>query len=185
MSFGRAAAGAVLTGGESRRMGSDKALVEVAGRPLVVHVADALWEAGCHPVWCQGGDRPALEALGLTVVDDEMPGAGPVVATLAALRYAGTDVLVVACDLADITADVVRQVSGRAVDDRVRVAVADDKHHLLARWPASTAEQLGHLVDEGVRSYRDVLSRLDVVEVAVPESSVRNVNEPGDVDPRR
>src|SRR5690606_32897540 len=61
-------AGAVLTGGASRRMGTDKALLEVDGRPLARRLAEVLAAAGCDPVWCQGGDEPALRALGLDVV---------------------------------------------------------------------------------------------------------------------
>ena len=37
--------GAVLTGGKSRRMGRDKALVEVDGEPMALRVAHALVEA--------------------------------------------------------------------------------------------------------------------------------------------
>ena len=40
--------GAVLTGGRSRRMGTDKALVAVEGRPMVVRVAAALRAAGAR-----------------------------------------------------------------------------------------------------------------------------------------
>ena len=38
--------GAVLTGGSSSRMGTDKALLEVAGRPLATYGRDALRGAG-------------------------------------------------------------------------------------------------------------------------------------------
>ena len=43
-------AGAVLCGGASRRMGSDKALLGVEGRAMAVRVAGALAAAGGRPV---------------------------------------------------------------------------------------------------------------------------------------
>ena len=52
-------AGAVLCGGASRRMGTDKAFVEVGGQPMAERVAAALEEAGCAPVVFVGGERRA------------------------------------------------------------------------------------------------------------------------------
>ena len=39
-------AGAVLCGGRSRRMGRDKALIEIGGVPLAMRVASAVRDAG-------------------------------------------------------------------------------------------------------------------------------------------
>lgn len=98
-------AGAVLCGGASRRMGRDKAVLEVRGTPMARRVADALAAAGATSVVAVGGDATALRALGLVVVPDDVPGAGPLAAVATALRSAGRRgeaddiVLVVACDL--------------------------------------------------------------------------------------
>ena len=89
--------GVVLTGGASRRMGVDKSTMVVGGKPMAVRVADALWEAGCHPVECQGGDRMAIAEYGLEAHPDTRPGDGPVAAILDALvRHDGSDVVVAA-----------------------------------------------------------------------------------------
>lgn len=69
--------GVVFCGGGSRRMGRDKALIEVEGRALAARVADALCAAGCERVLAVGGDAPALAALGLEPVGDRWPGEGP------------------------------------------------------------------------------------------------------------
>ena len=68
--------GAVLTGGASRRMGRNKALVEVGGTPMALLVADTLSAAGCEPVVLVGGDPARLAALGLRVVPDGPPARG-------------------------------------------------------------------------------------------------------------
>ena len=96
------AAGAVLTGGSSSRMGTDKALLELDGAVLARRVADALVTAGCAPVVAIGGDAGRLTAHGLAVVADRHPGEGPLGAIITALEHAEpleVDVVVVlACD---------------------------------------------------------------------------------------
>lgn len=83
--------GAVLAGGRSRRFGSDKALAEWRGRPLVDHVAAALVPHVERVVIC-GRDLP----------DRPGPGLGPLGGINAALAHAavhGFDrVLVAPCD---------------------------------------------------------------------------------------
>ena len=50
--------GAVLAGGASRRMGEPKALVELAGRPLIAHAVSAVADAGLEPVIVAKPDSP-------------------------------------------------------------------------------------------------------------------------------
>ncbi|MEJ7719137.1 MAG: NTP transferase domain-containing protein [Ilumatobacteraceae bacterium] len=93
-------AGAVLTGGASRRMGSTKALVPERGVPLAERAARALHDGGCDPVFLVGGEVDDLAGLGRPVVADLTPGSGPLGGVLSALAAAsGAAVLVAACDL--------------------------------------------------------------------------------------
>ena len=76
------AVGFVLAGGESRRMGRDKALLEFRGRPLIENALGILREAGLE-VWIAGA-RAELEAS-VPVVRDAEPGLGPLAGVCAAL----------------------------------------------------------------------------------------------------
>lgn len=178
--------GIVLAGGASRRMGVDKATLVVGGKPMVVSVADALWEAGCCPVECQGGDPMAIGQYGLDVVADAAPGGGPAVAIADALRrHDGRRVVTVACDLADLTSDVV--VALLAVDaggdHTVSVATSDGRRHLAAAWTVGSADAVDRVIAEGVTGYLALLDRLDSIEVPVAPGAMRNVNHPDDLDP--
>ncbi len=171
-------------------MGTDKALLDIAGRPMVLRVASALTAAGCSPIWCQGGDVLSLRTLGLVVVADSSPGQGPVVAIRDALRtsvdhHDGADIVVAACDLVDLTAEAVSIVIDRRLSDAiVTAAVANGESHLLARWSAAALPRLDWLLGEGVRSYRGALRVLHAREVEVPAAAVRNLNRPADLDIR-
>lgn len=180
--------GVVLTGGASRRMGSDKALLSVDGVAMAVRVADALAGGGCDPVLCQGGDAERLAALGLQVAPDSRPGDGPVIAILDALERQRRDLVVCACDLPWLdAATVMRLISAAAADRSADVVVACDADgpHLAAFWRAKAGPSLEVLVAEGVRSYRSALERLRTVHVDVPASVVANVNKPDDLHRHR
>jgi len=78
------AAGFVLAGGKSGRMGSDKALVQLGGRPLVAHALDILRLAGVPGAIC-GSASPIGEDA--TVIQDTEPGRGPLGGVCAALQF--------------------------------------------------------------------------------------------------
>lgn len=89
----------LLCGGESRRMGRDKALVAVQGRTLIERSLAALC-AVADQVWLASGSEPRYPHLGLTCVLDVEPGAGPLAGLAAGLRACSTPWLaVLSCDL--------------------------------------------------------------------------------------
>jgi molybdopterin-guanine dinucleotide biosynthesis protein A len=86
-------AGVVLCGGRSTRMGTDKALLEMEGRPLVVHVAarlarvaDPVFLASGHP-----GGLPQLGELPYPEVADEVAAGGPLAGLVAGLAASPRD----------------------------------------------------------------------------------------------
>ncbi len=99
-------AGVVVAGGRSTRMGDrEKAVVEVAGRPLVGRVADALADVVADVVVNCRADQRAAIADALAGVDpvfaiDDEPDRGPVAGIATGLRATdATHAAVVACDL--------------------------------------------------------------------------------------
>jgi len=93
-----AVAGFVLTGGESRRMGQDKALLELGGQPLAMRMVEKL-RIGTDEIFLLGPPERYAQ-LGLPVLADAVAGRGPVGGIAAALRATERDWnLIVACDL--------------------------------------------------------------------------------------
>ena len=137
--------GGILAGGASSRMGTDKALVEVADRPMVEWVAEAL-AAVTDRVVIVGRSR--LD--GFEVIPDPVKGSvGPLAGVVAALAEAASTgrsgVLVVAVDQPFVRPATLRRLVGLFEDEAV-VPVADGIRQVTcavypAAWhPAALAE---------------------------------------------
>src|SRR5688572_12672293 len=93
-------AGAVLAGGESRRMGSDKALLRLGGEALWRRQVRVLRRAGAEPVAVIRREGQAGLGRGAKVLQDMFIGAGPLAGLHAALAAAeGSWVAVLAVDM--------------------------------------------------------------------------------------
>ena len=176
--------GAVLTGGASRRMGTDKALIGVDGRAMAVRVAEALDRAGAADVVCVGGDLEALAALGLAAIAEPEPGAGPVSGIVGALNAAGSGVVVVlACDLLDPSADAIRSTVGALGPAQLAVPVSAGRRQWMhAAWRAEVSEHLRAALSRGVRAVHDAAEGLETVEVpGVPAAALADADRTGDL----
>jgi molybdopterin-guanine dinucleotide biosynthesis protein A/rhodanese-related sulfurtransferase len=163
--------GAVLCGGQSSRMGRDKALLPVAGSPMAARVAAALGRAGAAEVYAVGGDVEGLGAHGLVVVPDDRPGEGPLPATLTALRHAHHPLVVVlSCDLLRPSPTAIRALVDRLGASPAAtlgaVPVVAGHHqwtHVVWRRNALTVLEEAHA--SGARSLRRAAGHLPLLEV--------------------
>jgi molybdopterin-guanine dinucleotide biosynthesis protein A len=90
---------AIQAGGQSRRMGRDKGLVLLQGRPLIRHLLDRVADLGDEIV-VTTNQPEAYAFLGVRLASDEAPGAGALNGLRTALSAAhGDKVLVLACDM--------------------------------------------------------------------------------------
>jgi molybdenum cofactor guanylyltransferase len=101
----------VLTGGASRRFGSDKLRASLGSAQQTQWLIDRPIAAlrmvfGPH-IALVGECHPDVAARGDLVIADKYPGVGPIGGILSALEATGSDVFVLAGDLPNITADAV------------------------------------------------------------------------------
>lgn len=102
---------AVLAGGQSRRMGRDKALLLLGDQTLIERVL-----AAARPLAYPGfivGDPAAYGHLGWPVHPDCHPGRGPLGGLYTALRTTAAPVLLLACDLPFLTPAFLRYLVSR------------------------------------------------------------------------
>lgn len=177
---------AILIGGDSSRMGSDKATYEVDGSPMAVRVAQAAQSAGASEILLVGGTQARAKKLIGTWKKDAFPGEGPLGGVITALKTAAHDsVVVLSCDMPFITDAVISSLVKGLGDAQASVGRTDRLNWLCAAW--SKEECLSTLQSVWKRNERAVHRAavlLDVAEVPVPAVAVRNINSPSDlVDP--
>ena len=170
--------GVVLCGGESTRMGEDKANVRLAGKPLAIWVAEALATAGAQPVVAQGGRPPAP----LPVEPDSAPAAGPLSALVDALERHG-NVLVCPTDVPTVPAELLAALIERACATGAPVVLArsDRAEPLIGHYATSALEMLREGLRTGARGPRATLDIESFPYVPADASSVMNVNTPADL----
>lgn len=175
---------AVLTGGASRRMGSDKALLPVGGVPLALRVAGALRQAGASEVLAIGGDLERLAGAGLDARPDPHQGAGPLGGVVVALAEAlHPVVVVVACDLPALDAATIAAVLAGLGDADVAFAHTDRREPLCAAWRRDVAGPvLSASFASGERAVHRAAAPLHTTDVRVDPAALRDVDEPDDLE---
>ena len=181
--------GLVLAGGKSRRMGTDKALLEHGGRSQLAHVV-ALLESQVDRVFVSArsdqADEPERKRYDLIV--DRFEDLGPLAGILSAMEeYPDVDWLVVACDLPNISAETIAHLLASRSETQPFTAYisAHDglPEPLCALWRSGTQGIIRGFMDEGIRCPRKILIRADthLIEQLDP-ASLDNINTPADLE---
>lgn len=186
-------AGWVLTGGRSSRMGQDKALIEVAGRPLALRVADSI-AAACGRVTLVG-DPARYAALGLPVIPDLHPDLGPMSGIEAALVATEADWnLIVACDMPALDAGSLQELFRAAEASESDIAVpahsAGLTEPLCAVYHRRVAGSVREALEAGNRKVIEFQASFQkgsrVIYVRVQKSEqFANLNTPDDLTRHR
>ena len=104
----------VLAGGESRRLGRDKAWIKLGGRPLIVRALATVRDSGIEEVFISGRAGTDYSALRCPVLLDREPGCGPLGGIERALAATQAPLLLVlAVDLPGMTTAFLRKLAER------------------------------------------------------------------------
>lgn len=98
----------ILAGGQSQRMGRDKSILPIEGRPIIEHIHEQL---GPHfkQLLISANDSGKYAFLGTETVPDEEPRIGPIMGITSALEASGHDLnFVIACDMPDVNTHLIR-----------------------------------------------------------------------------
>jgi molybdopterin-guanine dinucleotide biosynthesis protein A len=150
--------GFVLAGGQSKRMGRDKALLELDGRALIEHMLEKLRGLGLQARIC--GSRADLTRFA-EVVPDNFAQSGPLGGIEAALAVSNSELnLFVPVDLPGLPVEFLRWLVGRAERSRVAATVpryGDRPQPLCAVYSRRLLEGLQESLGSGRRKVMDAI----------------------------
>lgn len=174
--------GAILCGGESSRMGQDKATLMLSGRTMAKWVADAMTQAGVNNIVTLGGEpQPDLVSL-----PDTRPGTGPLGALIGALETFG-DVLICPCDVPLISQGVFTSVIEAAMTSEKPVVLVQSDHlqPLIGLYKKAAVGILATGYEQGARGPKQILTPRDFDLVDATIEEVQNINTPQEFEQLR
>ena len=163
----------ILAGGFSRRFGQNKGLIDLAGKPLVLHVVDRVSEVVDETVVVVSSDiqKETIESLlghGVNVVVDKHEAQSPLVGALAGFERAeGEYSLLLPCDTPFISL----QVAQFLLD------ICVNRGAVIPKWPSGYIEPLQaayhtksaltatkKVLEQGKLDLRSMIARLKAVQ---------------------
>ncbi len=163
----------ILAGGDSRRMGQDKATLVLGGKTLLENIVATMQQLFPKVIVSVRQLRAGLEVL---QVCDEQPAGGPLAGLIAGLAQADTPwVFAVACDMPFVTQAVVsRLATFRAGHQAVVPLVGGYPQPLAAFYASSCLDAMRASLADGDNSLRGMLRKLEVRYVS--EAELRDID---------
>lgn len=197
--------GVILAGGLSRRMGGgDKALLDLAGRPMLAHVIARLTPHVGALVINANGDAERFAAFARAVVADTVQGfVGPLAGVLAGMRWSrqhapqATHIVTAAGDAPLLPQDLVPRLwaaaHGAPAGAIALARSAGELHPVIGLWPVALADDLEHELAQGVRKVLRWTDKHGTLPVDFPMLEVAgrkldpfyNANTPEELDELR
>lgn len=174
--------GVILAGGESRRMGRDKAFLPFGGATLVETVASRLRDA-CDDVVVVARDPGPFEALGLRAVPDALPEQRSLVGIYTGILHADGPAFVCGCDMPFLCPALIRHMGALVGSADVVIPRVKDYEPLHAVYTPACLDPIRRVLAAGGRN-ADILAGLRVRILEEPElrrfdrdlRSLENVN---------
>jgi molybdopterin-guanine dinucleotide biosynthesis protein A len=187
--------GYVLAGGQSSRMGSDKALLKIEGLTAIERQCQLLEPFCAQGVYIAGARSTELTNLSWPVIHDSTLNQGPLFGIISALQHAKIGIAVIlavdllAIDRTDISS--LLEPLTHDVDQKVDVSFAQhvqdladpDPQPLCAAWRVENClPRLRQQFDDQQRSVMKAWLELQRQGVSLPQSHLININSPRDME---
>ncbi len=175
--------GIVLAGGQSRRMGVDKALVELNGKTLMEHSISILQEL--TPAIIISSGNPQVHFFGFPVIEDVYPHIGPVAGLYSALNASLSEHnIVLPCDTPHVGVSLYEKLlESEGSFDAVVAGTPDGLiEPLIGYYHRSVKYILEEQIQQGDYKLQNALQRMNTkVELFADKHRFLNINTRSDL----
>lgn len=178
----------ILAGGQSRRMGRDKGLVLLNGKPMVQHVLDKAKSITDNAMIIT--NQPGYEHFGVPTYSDLIEDKGPLGGIYTGLHYTRTEYnLVLSCDIPLVSVSFLNRLASYRGENQAWVPVHENQPQpLCAIYKKEIRPQIKLSFEAGPLSMQKFLetintSFIDMSDVgAEHKNGFANLNSPEDVE---
>jgi len=165
--------GIILAGGKSSRMGTEKGLVHLCGKPLISFAISALSKVCNHIIISSSSE--AYMTFGYQVVADEFPGIGPLGGIFSTLRQSRTEHnLVLSCDMPFVTHETLAFILQHSVGYEISVPWHRNCQYepLCAFYHLSVLNRIDDFIQQKKYKLVDLINSSKVNKLIISDKSV-------------
>jgi molybdopterin-guanine dinucleotide biosynthesis protein A len=136
----------ILAGGKSSRMGRDKGLIEINGRPMIAYLIETLHNLALKPLIIS--NNPAYQQFGLPVLPDIIKDQGPLGGLYTAMHHSqAASVMLLSCDMPFIGEEALKKLMEAIQPGRiVATQMSGRLNPMPAIYPSRLEEQVKSLI---------------------------------------
>lgn len=160
--------GIILAGGKSSRMGAEKGLQELCGKPLIHYAIEAL--SGLCNTIIISSSSDAYHSLGYKVVADVIPGIGPMGGIYSTLQQSKTEEnLVLSCDLPFVSEELMSYILENSTGYKVAVPWLGDQHYepLCGFYHLSILDQINAFIENNNYKLPDLFNEININRLVI------------------
>ncbi|MHC4337255.1 MAG: molybdenum cofactor guanylyltransferase [Planctomycetota bacterium] len=174
----------IMAGGQSCRMGTDKSMLSIRGRPLIETIAEQL-RGSFSQIFISANEVEKLAFLNLPIIRDRVPGQGPLMGIASALEASANELnFVVACDIPHIDMRYIRRMLMEANGVDVVIPTTGDEEYepLFAVYHKRALGAINEVLSSGGRKISDIFSRCNVKFIKLEARRFINLNTMADFE---
>lgn len=170
----------ILAGGQSKRMGRDKGLLEWRGKPFVAHIRDAALQVFTE-VWIVASQEEYARRFS-DVMPDGMESCGPLGGLCSALRHSEKPyVMLLGCDMPGIDATVLRYFLEHTREATINMSICLQRENpLFALYSRELLPAVQQLVQNAQLRMMKLtqMHKTNLIDLSVWKHQLRNIHTP-------